>query len=230
MFLSKRLATKGKAKLGPAIERSGPDWLFNEDRSQFAGLALAVNTALKTHDRRLVQFVAAGPGEGTSSVSWAYARASAEMFGHKVLHLSACIAPNASTSPASPSDAADGRPMSQQLIDEIEDFGTGVFHGILALNERNGERSSITEKGFVQRVPDGFDEVVIDCPAASVSQMGRAVASFADAVVIVVEAEKTRAPVAQKLLEDLSSMGANVLGTVLNKRRFYVPRWIYSRL
>ncbi len=54
--------------------------------------------------------------------------------------------------------------------------------------------------------------------------------SSVDAVVLVVEAEKIRWETAQRAKEQLIDAKANILGVVLNKRRFYIPEWLYSTI
>ena len=51
-----------------------------------------------------------------------------------------------------------------------------------------------------------------------------------DAVILVVEAEKTRWEVAQRAKEELEKAGAKIFGAVLNKRKYYIPKSIYRRL
>ena len=51
-----------------------------------------------------------------------------------------------------------------------------------------------------------------------------------DGVVLVLEAEKTRWQVADKARESIENHGGKVLGVVLNKRRYYIPDFIYSRI
>jgi Mrp family chromosome partitioning ATPase len=51
-----------------------------------------------------------------------------------------------------------------------------------------------------------------------------------DAVILVIEAEKTRWEVARKAKEELEKAGATILGAVLNKRKYYIPRSIYRRM
>jgi Mrp family chromosome partitioning ATPase len=51
-----------------------------------------------------------------------------------------------------------------------------------------------------------------------------------DGVVLVVEAEKTRWPVAETVRDKIKNSGGNILGIVLNKRRYYIPDWIYNKL
>lgn len=51
-----------------------------------------------------------------------------------------------------------------------------------------------------------------------------------DAVLIVVAAESTRAPVVDALTEKLRLQEAPVAGMILNKRRFYIPAYMYRWL
>ena len=55
-------------------------------------------------------------------------------------------------------------------------------------------------------------------------------ASKADAGVLVVEAERIRREVIQRSIGTLEDLGANILGVVLNKRRYPIPGFIYRML
>jgi hypothetical protein len=75
-----------------------------------------------------------------------------------------------------------------------------------------------------------FDLVIIDAPSLEASYTGVAIARQADLVLAVVAAEETRAAVANNLIDRIDAVGAEVTGVILNKRRFHIPRMIYSRL
>ena len=75
-----------------------------------------------------------------------------------------------------------------------------------------------------------YDLILIDPPPLQRSAAALAVAPFADITLAVVEAERTRAAVARNLVDRVESAGGEVLGVILNKRRFYIPRMIYSWL
>jgi protein-tyrosine kinase len=49
-------------------------------------------------------------------------------------------------------------------------------------------------------------------------------------VILVVEAERTRWPVAKNAIQEFENSGAKVLGVFLNKRQFYIPPRIYRYL
>lgn len=55
-------------------------------------------------------------------------------------------------------------------------------------------------------------------------------ARLVDGVILVVETERVRWQVVQWANERLVKAEANVLGAVLNKREFHVPRWLYDTL
>ena len=72
--------------------------------------------------------------------------------------------------------------------------------------------------------------VVFDIPAVGSDSSAVHLASLVDGIVLVVEAERIRWQVAQRVKERLLEAKANVLGVVLNKRRFPVPGWLYRTL
>jgi succinoglycan biosynthesis transport protein ExoP len=75
-----------------------------------------------------------------------------------------------------------------------------------------------------------YDLILIDPPPLQRSAAALALAPFADITLAVIEAERTRAAVARNLVDRVESAGGEVLGVILNKRRFYIPRMIYSWL
>lgn len=72
--------------------------------------------------------------------------------------------------------------------------------------------------------------VVIDAEAVYSGTSGLTLAAMADAVALVVRAEETRWEVAQAAVQRLRQANAKLLGSVLNARRFYMPKWLYRLL
>ena len=85
-------------------------------------------------------------------------------------------------------------------------------------------------KNNLQQLREKYDCIVIDCPALNKTSGAIALASRADAVVLVVEAERIRREVIQRTIAVLEDGGANILGVVLNKRRYPIPGVIYKML
>lgn len=55
-------------------------------------------------------------------------------------------------------------------------------------------------------------------------------ADIFDGVILVVEAEKTKWEVVQFAIDKLQSLGGRVVGTILNKRKFYLPKFLYGKI
>lgn len=72
--------------------------------------------------------------------------------------------------------------------------------------------------------------VVIDMPAMDQASFVPRLSSLCDDVIMVVEAERLRWEVIRRAKEQLIKARASILGVVLNKRRFYIPAWLYQTL
>ncbi len=72
--------------------------------------------------------------------------------------------------------------------------------------------------------------VVVDLPPVAETPAAARAAAALDGAVIVVEAGRSRCEAFARTRELLVKSGGRVLGVVLNKRRFPIPRWVYDRL
>lgn len=74
-----------------------------------------------------------------------------------------------------------------------------------------------------------FDYIILDAPPVPRFSECRILCSKVDGVVLVIEAGKTRRQIALRAKKELEETGANLLGVVLNKRKHYIPEWVYRR-
>ena len=82
----------------------------------------------------------------------------------------------------------------------------------------------------LQTLRNMYDYVLVDCPSIKESGDAAYFASAVDGVVLVVSAENTRKEQVRNALNTIEMAEANVLGCVLNKRRYPIPNWIYRRI
>ena len=82
-------------------------------------------------------------------------------------------------------------------------------------------------KAFLAQVKAHYDFVVVDGGATLTSSDPARLAGCFDGLVFVVACERTKWEVVQGAVEKIRSGGGQVLGGVLNRRRFYIPRLIY---
>jgi capsular exopolysaccharide synthesis family protein len=85
-------------------------------------------------------------------------------------------------------------------------------------------------KGRVAELKEEFDYVLIDAPALTTFADGIVLGQLADGVVLVLEANATRREAASKIAESLREAQIRILGAVLNKRTYPIPKLLYRML
>jgi succinoglycan biosynthesis transport protein ExoP len=75
-----------------------------------------------------------------------------------------------------------------------------------------------------------FDYTIVHGPPAALCSDAALLGYLSDGVVLVLEANATRRAAAQRAVQMLHATNARLLGTVLSKRKFPIPKGIYRRL
>jgi uncharacterized protein involved in exopolysaccharide biosynthesis/Mrp family chromosome partitioning ATPase len=83
---------------------------------------------------------------------------------------------------------------------------------------------------FLHTTKQDYRFVVVDMPALDEDGSVVRLAGLCDGVVLVVETERLRWEAVLKARQQLQQWNINILGVLLNKRRFPVPNWVYSAL
>ena len=89
---------------------------------------------------------------------------------------------------------------------------------------------SIAFDQFLKRMRDSYDYVLLDAPPVHGFSECRVLCAKVDGVVLVIESGKTRRYVALSCKKRVEDAGGKLLGVVVNKRRYYIPDFIYRRL
>jgi capsular exopolysaccharide synthesis family protein len=82
----------------------------------------------------------------------------------------------------------------------------------------------------IERLQSDFDLIVLDLPACTAGPSTARLAAGLDGVLLVVEAESSRADLVGREKDLLAAAGVRLLGAVLNKRRRYIPTWLQRYL
>lgn len=105
---------------------------------------------------------------------------------------------------------------------------------ILAAGMPNGNPLGILQPTqftqFINSMKTNYRHVIIDMPAIKEARFSARLSSLCDGVVLVIEAERLRWQVLLEAKEQLLKWNANLVGVVLNKRRFPIPGWLYRML
>lgn len=86
-----------------------------------------------------------------------------------------------------------------------------------------------SSSAFFEELKENFDLVLIDSAPALASADSLTTCRFCDGVVLVLEAEKSWR-LAETAKKKIAESGGSIVGVVFNKRTFYIPHFIYSRL
>jgi capsular exopolysaccharide synthesis family protein len=82
---------------------------------------------------------------------------------------------------------------------------------------------------LIKEALDKFDFVILDTAPITKFADPQAICSLADGVLLVIQSGKTRPQQALRAKKELEDAGGKLLGVILNKRKYYIPEWIYRR-
>jgi capsular exopolysaccharide synthesis family protein len=100
----------------------------------------------------------------------------------------------------------------------------GASPDALSIQQRSGEFA-----GYLQTIGQHFDYVIYDGPSVFGASDPSTIAGQFNGIVLVVECERTRWEVVQDAKERITKAGGEILGVVLNKRQYYIPKAFYGR-
>jgi Mrp family chromosome partitioning ATPase len=75
-----------------------------------------------------------------------------------------------------------------------------------------------------------YKVIVIDLPSIGEGVAALKSSAISDGIIYVIESERIRREVVKHAKEKLDNAGVKIFGIVLNKRRYYIPKWLYNRL
>ncbi len=207
-----------------------------ENIEEYHGLVSEVYIALPDVRSRILMIVSAVDGEGTSTVAREFAHSVAAANEIETLLV----------------DANLRRPQHHKVLKAPQDPGlTDLVLGVGAFDScvrsvgiphlvlmPAGRRVVAPPRIFTDPGMDGvleecrrrFQLTVIDAPPLLSFSEGIQLSRKVDGVVLVVRAGRTKRQLVEVALDRLNDAGANVIGTVLNRRKFYIPPMIYERL
>jgi len=223
--------------------------------SEMAALWAALGPA-PAHRGRVLQFVAAGSGEGASTVAREFARLAAVRARKPVWLIDADLwsqsqmeaiaaAPDrfgalGAPAAASPDGSAfytvtppltgrDGRRLAPaRLMTARPCLGRRLWvTRFRAEVLRAGQRvAALPDARYWDALRKHADTVIVDSPSADRSDIALTLAPFADATVLVVAAETTEAAEPVGLRDEIEAAGGRIAGLVLNRMTWRPPGFL----
>ncbi|OPY80549.1 MAG: Tyrosine-protein kinase YwqD [Syntrophorhabdus sp. PtaU1.Bin153] len=213
--------------LGQRVSTDGVDM-----EQEMITLYQTITAALPDTDHRSILFVGSKSNEGTSTIARQLAKAVSLGMEKKVLLIDLDrsrpdLHVYADLKPVEDGGSENSTETALCQIEESSLFVMPLFQRTM-MTPRTLD--SAKENAFWEPLRERFDLIIVDAPPATTFPDSLAVASQVDGVILVVEAEKTRWRVALNVREKIETHGGNVLGMVFNKRKFYIPDFIYRHL
>lgn len=189
---------------------------------------------------RVIQFTAARFSEGVTTITLALANSMARLFGpDSTLVIEANLRkPDfmkklGAGSQSSIRHALENDELYHQSVVRLPDYGFSIIPAasIGPETEFQGPELYLEKMGkLIERLRNHYSYILIDSPPVVPHLDSDIISAFVDGVVIVVEANSTRAEVLNFAIRRLKSVDAPIVGLILNKRVFYIPKWLYRFL
>lgn len=192
-----------------------------------------IKNALPDQRCHVIQFASAYQGEGTNLISFETAYTAATQIGLRVLfidtadhekHLRHELAIHVDTTLDVLLQAGGQLEVSQVGIEKTH------FVYTLLRNPRFKDSALANLDSFDEllKVLRGmYDLIIIPSPGILSDILCASLSKLVDGTIIIVEAERTRAPVATQLKDLILQNSGKPIGTIMNKRRFYIPQIFY---
>lgn len=130
-------------------------------------------------------------------------------------------------------DVVNGVASMEEAVRRPEETNLRV---VVAGEEHETSRTQSHERVFDLMVPlfeglkSRFSVVILDTPPVVPYVDAAIISGMADSVALVVESNLTRSHVVNHALDKLKASGGKMAGLILNKREFFIPKWLYRFL
>ncbi|MCO4757137.1 MAG: hypothetical protein KC477_03905 [Oceanospirillaceae bacterium] len=174
---------------------------------------------------KAVMFSGMSKNVGTSTVTAQVAKIlAAEYSRHRVLVLD--------VREAGVSDAMtlDRAMMEGYSVDDVLSGcdSEGIFRMLVSSSDEQGRSAMISHqlREFISQAREHFDWVLLDMPKQGSTPLADSLGRVVDGVAIVANTGVTRVPAINAVEEDMEQLGINLLGVILNFRKYPIPSWL----
>jgi len=202
--------------------------------SEMVALLSAIRSVLDSATGNIVHLVSATKGEGASAIARDLAFTAATEGNQRTLLIDADVdVCNSAGFFKCPRQWGLLDCLGQQLNDRRplravagSQLSVGRLVGEIGSRSIDTER----ERALYELVRGRYDMTVVDFPPITGNRYGGLMPQSVDGIILVIEAEKLRPAVVAHAKELVQQAGGKILGSVLNRRKNYIPEFVYRRL
>ncbi len=203
---------------------------------EMAALYYSINALLPDCQSKIIQFIGANEGEGTTTITRALARVISEKFGKSVRIVDTEMQKSGQLlyfdfefeGSVNKSLREDSLVSNQNRHALKPKLFVKSHSRKIAFNNQNSDL--LGNSDILEDMRSKLDFIFVDSLAVNISSSDLTISHKVDGVVLVVEAERTRWKVVENVRDKIIKHGGNILGVVLNKQRHYIPEFIYKKL
>ncbi len=198
----------------------------------------SIDSELRSSDYRVIMFTSAIPGEGKTTITAFLARMLALGETDRILLVDCAVSdPEIHTLFGLDNDKGildylSGTAPLEEIIRTVEE---GMLD-IVTTGPRRG--ADITQPlfnsekmaTFIKATREMYEYVLIDTSAILDAPETPIIGSYATGTVMVVQSGKTKREVIKRAMLTVEKLGGKLLGTVLNRKKYYIPEFIYRRV
>lgn len=203
---------------------------------EMAWLHHQIEFLLAATPNKLIQFIGSRRGEGVSTIVREFAKIAVEKHGKSVLVLDSAY--------QDPARRINFNVTCEYGWLDLIEKGELVDKAFFRFGESNLYFAPISIQASLvppiadlsatvtlwKKLKERFDLILVDSSSDANTAESIALSRNVDAVILVVEAGKTRRKVVESLKKKILANGGSILGVILNKRRHYIPEALYKRL
>lgn len=247
--LRKAERDRGRPRAAAPQPRKGPAARFKDESLIIAGmddrfrrallnLKNAIDSEMKGKETSVILFTSAVQGEGKTSIVSSLARVLASSETQKVLLVDCSVRDPelhrlfGAKNERGLIDYLEGRAKIKDIIQSIDQgaldlVSAGAGSGAdMPQPLFNSERLGL----FIKEVAAAYDYVLIDSSAVLVAPETPILASHVDGIVLVVFTGKTKREVIKRAMVMVQKLDGTFIGTILNRKRYFIPEFIYRRV
>lgn len=220
----------------PSPHTNGTDPFPGDMLRELGILRNAIESQLGQKRKRVIVFTSALHEEGVTTIASNYARLLALHGGERVLLLEL----NARRPALAARFGLSGHDGVTRYFTEhvslatlVQPAAQGGFD-VIHVGEANPTKLQVNLEGALPRILEealkSHDTVIIDAPPIVLCPETPPITRHADGVVMVVLTGRTKREVVQRSINLVKQFDGRVLGVALNRKRYYIPEFLYRRL
>ncbi|RKY68004.1 MAG: lipopolysaccharide biosynthesis protein [Candidatus Latescibacterota bacterium] len=223
---------KKKAKEGMFIKDSKKQTPYTKS---YQILSDQVYLVMRDRNLKSLLFASVLPAEGTSSIVANMGVSLAEGSGHRVLVIDANLRNpsmhkifNLKETPGL-AQVLEGKVSFDKMICEVAPdldvlpAGRTDFNPLTLLDSHNMGR-------IIKEARDKYEVVLVDSPNLRSFKDGAVISSYSDGIILVISEGRSRKQVVKSAISSLGEKKGSIMGVILNRRKFVIPRVIYERV